>query len=71
MVTVPPNLLIATITDRMPAVLPESNWGAWLGETGASLAEIKAFLRPIEDDWKMTEQLPKSAGSRPAGPTLF
>ena len=42
MVTTPPNALIARITDRMPAILPRETWATWLGDTGASLAEVKA-----------------------------
>jgi putative SOS response-associated peptidase YedK len=32
MVTVPPNKLIARITDRMPAVIAPNDWAKWLGE---------------------------------------
>lgn len=75
MVTVEPNQLIGTITDRMPAVLAESDWEMWLGGTGATLAEIKALLRPVEGDWEMTRQVPKSkeAGrpKKPLQPSLF
>ena len=50
MVTVPPNALIATLTDRMPAVLAAEDWDRWLtGTPGAS----KALLRPMEGDWEM------------------
>jgi putative SOS response-associated peptidase YedK len=53
MVTVPPNKLIGTITDRMPAVLQPGDWPKWLGEETASLAEVKALLAPHEGDWDM------------------
>lgn len=58
MVTVPPNGVIARITDRMPAILPRESWSAWLGETDASLSEVKALLQTFEDGgtWTMTEQ---------------
>ncbi len=46
MVTVPPNPLIATITDRMPALIDAADWPRWLGETPASAAELKALLMP-------------------------
>jgi putative SOS response-associated peptidase YedK len=49
MVTTPPNALIARITDRMPAILPREAWTAWLGETDASLLDVKALLRTFED----------------------
>jgi putative SOS response-associated peptidase YedK len=46
MVTTPPNALIATITDRMPAVLADADWPKWLGEEPATVDELKAMLRP-------------------------
>lgn len=57
-VTTPANALISRITDRMPAILPRDTWAAWLGETDAPLADIKALLRAFEDggNWAMTEQ---------------
>lgn len=58
MVTVPPNTLIGRITDRMPAILRQEDWAAWLGETDASRDDVKALLRTFEDGgaWEMTEQ---------------
>jgi putative SOS response-associated peptidase YedK len=46
MVTVPPNELIGTITDRMPALIEEGGWAKWLGEEPATGEELKAMLRP-------------------------
>ena len=45
MVTVPPNPLIATITDRMPAVVDDADWAKWLGEEPATVDELKAILK--------------------------
>jgi putative SOS response-associated peptidase YedK len=58
MVTTPPNALIARITDRMPAIVPRETWATWLGETDASLEDVKALLRTFEDggNWMMTPQ---------------
>ncbi len=66
-VTVPANELISRITDRMPAILPRESWAAWLGETDASLADIKALLRTFEEGgyWTMTEQ---GSGKQPRPP---
>lgn len=63
MVTVPPNPLIARVTDRMPAILREEDWAAWLGETDASLDDLKGLLATFDDqgDWEMSEQVSKSA----------
>ena len=57
-VTTPANALISRITDRMPAILPRDTWATWLGETDASLVEVKALLQTFEDggNWTMTEQ---------------
>jgi putative SOS response-associated peptidase YedK len=66
MATTPPNALIARITDRMPAILSRDTWATWLGETPASLPEVKELLRIYEDggNWTMEPQLP----SRPSPP---
>lgn len=57
-VTTPANEIISRITDRMPAILPREAWPTWLGETEASLSDVKALLRTFEDagNWTMTEQ---------------
>jgi putative SOS response-associated peptidase YedK len=71
MVTVPPNKLIGTITDRMPAVLPPGRWAQWLGEEPASPEELKTLLKPQEGDWDMAPQSPPprpSRSPRPAEP---
>ena len=73
MVTVPPNPLIARITDRMPAILRQDDWGVWLGEVDAPLKDVKALLRTFDDEgaWEMAEQAPaksaKSAKPKPQG----
>jgi putative SOS response-associated peptidase YedK len=56
MVTTPANALIGKITDRMPAVLPESSWPKWLGEEPATSDELKALLQPCDGDWEMRAQ---------------
>ena len=73
MVTVQPNPLIARITDRMPAILRQKDWGVWLGEVDAPLKDVKALLRTFDDEgaWEMAEQAParsaKSAKPKPQG----
>lgn len=56
MVTVPPNKLIGTITDRMPAVIQPADWKVWLGEERAPVDQVKAVLKPYEGDWDMAVQ---------------
>lgn len=46
MVTVPPNALITTITDRMPALIEPADWPRWLGEVPTTPDELKALLKP-------------------------
>lgn len=61
MATVPPNELIAEITDRMPAILEPEDWLTWLGENGASPAQAKAVLKTMEGvSWQMAPE-PKKA----------
>jgi putative SOS response-associated peptidase YedK len=63
MITVPPNDLIGRITDRMPAILRQENWPVWLGESDASLADVKALLKTFDDEgaWEMSEQTPSKS----------
>jgi putative SOS response-associated peptidase YedK len=63
MVTTPPNALIGTITDRMPAVLDEADWAAWLGEVPATVDELKAMLKPSDIPMEMAR-----AGKPPPPP---
>jgi putative SOS response-associated peptidase YedK len=53
MVTMPPCEIIGTITDRMPALLEDSDWPKWLGEEPASVEELKAMLRISPRDLDM------------------
>jgi putative SOS response-associated peptidase YedK len=44
----------------MPAIIPPEHWAAWLGETPASLADLKALLKPYEGAMTMRpEKRPK------------
>jgi putative SOS response-associated peptidase YedK len=42
----------------MPAVLRREDWPAWLGETEASVADLKVLLQTYEDDgaWNLAGQ---------------
>lgn len=56
MVTVPANALISTITDRMPAFIPQEDWAKWIGEEPVPPAEAKELLRTVEGvRWTMTK----------------
>ncbi len=71
MVTVPPNALIGTITDRMPALLDEKDWAKWLGEEPATPDELKALLRTSERDLDMRPAGKAPRKPRPDQPELF
>ena len=47
-VTVPANLAIAPVHDRVPALIAEADWPKWLGEIPASIEELKTLLKPCE-----------------------
>lgn len=66
-VTTPANELISKITDRMPAILQAEDWATWLGETDASLADVKDVLRTFDDggNWTMAEQAVARKPSKP------
>lgn len=68
MVTTAPNKLIAIVTDRQPAIIPQEHWPLWLGETKAPLHVVKELLVPFEGDWDMEEQArpSKTKPTRPA-----
>jgi putative SOS response-associated peptidase YedK len=65
MITVPPNDLIGTITDRMPALIEGPDWPKWLGESPASVEELKALLQTSRRDLHM------QVAGKPSRPDQF
>jgi putative SOS response-associated peptidase YedK len=49
-ITTEANERIAPIHDRMPVILPERHWPAWLGEVPATNEELRALLAPLPPD---------------------
>jgi putative SOS response-associated peptidase YedK len=47
-ITTEPNELIDLLHDRMPVILAEEDWPAWLGEVLATKDELKALPYPAE-----------------------
>lgn len=47
--TTPANPFLASLHDRMPAILPRRDWDAWL-DPATDPAAAKALLRPLADD---------------------
>ena len=57
MVTVPASELVAAITDRMPAILEDADWAAWLGEVPTTPAEAKSVLKTMQGvNWRMERE---------------
>ena len=50
-VTTPPNKVIATIHDRMPAIVDPRDFRFWLDNDGVEASAATALLRPAPDDW--------------------
>jgi putative SOS response-associated peptidase YedK len=49
-ITTEANDLLAQLHDRMPVVLDEKDWPAWLGEREASEQELKSLLQPFPSE---------------------
>jgi|SRR5579863_1536312 len=70
-ITCPPNELIDPLHDRMPVILAEEDWPAWLGEVPATAAELKALLRPYPSDRMKLWPIGRDVGNwRNDGPHL-
>jgi putative SOS response-associated peptidase YedK len=69
MVTTPPCEIVGTITDRMPALLEDSDWAKWLGEEPASVEELKAILRASPRDLDMQRASKPPRPPKPARDT--
>jgi putative SOS response-associated peptidase YedK len=48
--TCAPNDVMAELHDRMPVILAESDWPAWLGEEAPTDDELLAHLEPCPDE---------------------
>jgi len=70
-ITCAPNKLMAELHDRMPVILGEEDWAAWLGEEAADAATIRKMLKPIADARLTTWPVSKAVGSvKNQGPKL-
>ena len=50
-ITTRANALLARVHDRMPVVLDESAWDAWLDPSFADLGALQSFLTTAPDEW--------------------
>jgi len=48
-ITTDANEAVAQLHDRMPVILPDETWPAWLGATPATADELRAMLKPLPD----------------------
>jgi putative SOS response-associated peptidase YedK len=62
-ITTDANELVATLHDRMPVILPEPTWPAWLGEKPATDDELKAMMRPAPPDQLQMWAVDKRVGN--------
>ena len=62
-ITTSANDLLAPIHDRMPVILAETDWPAWLGEIPATEAELKALLKPYSAEGMRLWPVDKRVGN--------
>ena len=71
-ITTEPNESLIPIHNRMPVILAEADWPAWLGETPAGAADLKALLRPYPSEDLTMWPIDKAVGNvRNDGPELI
>jgi putative SOS response-associated peptidase YedK len=70
MVTVEPSELVKRIpADRMPTILEDQDWAAWLGENDASPADVKAVLKTMENvRWTIAPEVKPKKPARVTAP---
>lgn len=56
-VTVPANDQLRSLHERMPLILEERDWGAWLGETGADPAPLLQTYRKALKLWPVSTRV--------------
>ncbi len=68
-VTTDANELLAPIHDRMPVVLPESAWAAWLDPANDDVEALRALLRPAAAElfevWPVSPAVNKADNDTP------
>lgn len=71
-VTTTPNDLMARIHDRMPVVLPDSAWDAWLDPDGRDVDALARLLVPAPDGVLVMHPVGREVGNvRNDGPQLI
>ena len=62
-ITTDANSLLAELHDRMPVVLDEKDWPAWLGETDVSEEQLKSLLQPFPSELMTLWPVDRRVGS--------
>jgi putative SOS response-associated peptidase YedK len=62
-ITTEANALMGPIHDRMPVILAEDDWAAWLGETPATEVELLAMLKPFPPERMKSWPVDKRVGN--------
>lgn len=71
-VTTAPNDFMRPIHDRMPAVLPEHAWDAWLDRSNDDVEQLASFLAPPPEDLLETYEVSREVNNvRNNGPQLI
>ena len=71
-ITTQANATLKALHDRMPVLIGPDGWPAWLGETAASAAEIKAMLKPYPGNGMSFWPVDRRVGNvRNDSPDLF
>ncbi len=61
-ITIPPNDLMAAIHGRMPAILPKTQWKAWL-DPAAQVRELQPLLVPYPSDLMRAHPVGQAVGN--------
>jgi putative SOS response-associated peptidase YedK len=68
-ITTEPNELLAPIHDRMPVVLPETDWDTWLDVDNHDVASLRKLLVPLPADeleaWAVSTRVNKADNDGP------
>ena len=62
-ITTSANDRIGAFHDRMPMIIGEADWPAWLGEVPVQAADLTRLLAPCPDDWVRAWPIHKRIGN--------
>ncbi len=65
-ITTTPNKMMTGIHNRMPVILEQKNWDAWLDRSLTEEGTLKGFLRPYPDEKMQAWPVKKLSGDGPS-----